>query len=175
MAGTPGSSKWSLSNWTAGPVTLFEALGIKKGTISYPQLSTQLPGSSNNSSSTSSSTTSSSGSTSSAVATGPCSAAQTQSNQKLGQQMAAALGWTGSEWAALNSLVMNESGWCNTIQNPDSTAYGIGQFLNTTWASTGYTKTSSPQTQIAAMLLYIKNTYGSPSAAWQFEQDNGYY
>lgn len=42
MAGTPGSSKWDLTNWSSGSVTLFQALGIKKGTISYPPLQTQL-------------------------------------------------------------------------------------------------------------------------------------
>jgi hypothetical protein len=42
MAGNPGSSKWDLTGWTPGSVTLFQALGIKKGTISYPPLQTQL-------------------------------------------------------------------------------------------------------------------------------------
>ena len=42
MAGTPGSSKWDLTNWSSGPVTVFQALGIRKGTISYPPLQTQL-------------------------------------------------------------------------------------------------------------------------------------
>jgi hypothetical protein len=42
MAGQPGSSKWDLTNWTSGTVTLFQALGIKKGTISYPPLQTEL-------------------------------------------------------------------------------------------------------------------------------------
>jgi hypothetical protein len=42
MAGKPGSSKWDLTNWTSGSVTLFQALGISKGTIQYPALQTQL-------------------------------------------------------------------------------------------------------------------------------------
>ena len=42
MAGRPGNSRWDLTNWTSGKVTLFQALGIKKGTIQYPPLQTQL-------------------------------------------------------------------------------------------------------------------------------------
>lgn len=55
---------------------------------------------------------------------GPGTAA---SNQALGQQMAAAFGWTGAEWTALNNIVMRESGWSSTAQNPTSSAYGIAQ------------------------------------------------
>lgn len=42
----PGTSKdpnrWALSNWTGGPVTLFQALGIRKGTVQYPKLEPSL-------------------------------------------------------------------------------------------------------------------------------------
>jgi SLT domain-containing protein len=56
-----------------------------------------------------------------------------------------------------------------------STAYGIFQFLDTTWASVGYTKTSDPVVQIAAGLAYVKQRYGDPVKAWAFHQANGYY
>ena len=105
-----------------------------------------------------------------------CSAAQTAANKKLGQTLAAAYGWgTGSQWGYLNGVVMLESGWCNTAQNDTSTAYGIGQFLDTTWAGTGYSKTSDPTIQILAMLRYIKDRYKTPQAAYAFHIQNDWY
>lgn len=105
-----------------------------------------------------------------------CTASQTASNKQLGQLLAAAYGWgTGAEWNALNGVVLLESGWCNKAQNPTSTAYGIGQFLDTTWAAVGATKSSDPATQITAMLRYIKERYGTPEKAYSFHIANGYY
>lgn len=87
-------------------------------------------------------------------------------NAALGKIMATSYGWTGPQWDALYQLWQHESGWNNTAQNPTSTAYGIAQFLNSTWGSVGATKTSDPSGQIAAGLRYIANAYGSPLAAW---------
>lgn len=70
----------------------------------------------------------------------------------------------------LNQLVMHESRWNPTVQNPNSTAYGIGQFLDATWAGVGATKTSDPYAQIRAMLKYIQGRYQTPTNAWK-----GYY
>lgn len=84
----------------------------------------------------------------------------------LARNMAAAMGWTGAQWQALYNLVMGESGWRPTAQNPTSSAYGLFQFLDSTWASVGFRKTSDVQTQIAAGLAYIKRVYGSPLAAY---------
>lgn len=96
-------------------------------------------------------------------------------NQALGRQLAAQIGWTGSMWNALNALVMSESGWNATAQNPTSTAYGIGQFLDSTWASVGAVKTSIPLLQIQAMFRYIMQRYGNPLGAWAFKQSHGWY
>lgn len=99
-----------------------------------------------------------------------------KANQALGRLMAGSYGWaTGTEWTALNNIVMAESGWDNQAQNPTSTAYGIFQFLDTTWASVGYTKSSDPVVQIAAGLAYIKQRYSDPVKAWQFHLANGWY
>ncbi len=95
-------------------------------------------------------------------------------NRKLGRKLNAARGWDGF-WPALDALVMSESGWNNFAQNPTSTAYGIGQFLNSTWAGVGYSKTSDPRTQILAMLDYIAQRYSNPSRAWAFKQAHNYY
>jgi hypothetical protein len=85
----------------------------------------------------------------------------------LGQRLAAQLyGWIGAQWNALFQLWNNESGWNPNAQNPTSTAYGIAQFLNSTWATVGATKTSDPGGQIVAGLRYIRQAYGSPGNAW---------
>ena len=49
------------------------------------------------------------------------------------------------------------------------------QFLDSTWASTGIEKTSDPYRQIDAGLIYIKNRYGTPCAAWDHFQRYGWY
>lgn len=89
-------------------------------------------------------------------------------NRAMGQQMAARVGWTGAEWNALDQLWQHESGWNNLAQNPTSTAYGIPQFLDSTWASVGVAKTSDAKQQIAAGIKYIQQRpdYGVPSRAW---------
>lgn len=88
-------------------------------------------------------------------------------NFKYAQQIAPQFGWDQNELDAWYQLGMNESGWRNTAQNPTSTAYGIGQFLDQTWNNYG-PKTSDPQTQVKYMAQYINNRYGSPSQALAF-------
>ena len=97
-------------------------------------------------------------------------------NKKLMQQMAQAMyRWgSGGQWSALDSLEMSEAGYRNTAQNPTSTAYGMGQFLDSTWAGYG-PKTANPKLQIQYMLEYIKQRYGTPEKAWAFHQANNYY
>jgi len=97
-------------------------------------------------------------------------------NAAMGRLLAAQLyGWTGGRWNALYALWQRESGWNNNAQNPTSTAYGIPQFLNSTWASTGIAKTSDPHQQILAGLRYIVARYGSPAGAWAHETSAGWY
>lgn len=98
-----------------------------------------------------------------------------KANESMGQQLAAQRGWSGAEWNALDKLGMMESGWRNTAQNPTSTAFGIGQFLNSTWAGTGFTKTSDPRQQILAMLKYISSRYGDPINALRHEMQQHWY
>jgi phage-related protein len=87
--------------------------------------------------------------------------------QKLAQQMASMYGWIGAQWDALKALVQGESGWNPNAQNPTSTAYGLFQFLNSTWAGVGATKTSDPAGQIQAGLEYIRQRYGTPLDAYR--------
>lgn len=97
-------------------------------------------------------------------------------NFKYAQGIAGNYGWGNpSELAAWYTLGMKESGWRNTAQNPTSTAYGIGQFLNSTWKGVGMAKTSDPALQVEAMARYIRNRYGSPSKALAFHYKNNWY
>lgn len=87
--------------------------------------------------------------------------------QALVRTVAAGRGWgTGPQWNALYNLIMGESGFNPNAQNPTSSAYGIFQFLDSTWASVGASKTSDPWAQTAAGLRYIANSYGSPANAY---------
>jgi len=90
------------------------------------------------------------------------------------RQMAAQMGWGEDQWPALEELVQRESSWSPTAQNPTSTAYGLFQFLDSTWANYGQ-KTSDPAAQAQAGLSYIRDRYGSPSAALSFHDRKNYY
>jgi cell wall-associated NlpC family hydrolase len=101
-------------------------------------------------------------------------------NKAIMQRWAARYGWgTGQEWSSLNTLEMHEAGYNNLAQNPGSTAFGMGQFLDTTWASVGGKKTSDPNLQAMYMMKYIKQRYGNPEKAWSQYYDHpggvGYY
>jgi hypothetical protein len=87
----------------------------------------------------------------------------------------AQLGGDAGEFSCLESLWGKESGWNPDAQNPTSTAYGIPQFLDSTWAGTGIAKTSDGYRQIDAGLIYINNRYGSPCGAWSHSQSTGWY
>src|SRR5690606_36421804 len=79
------------------------------------------------------------------------------------------------QWWALDRLVQKESGWNPRAQNPRSTAFGLFQFLDSTWATVGARKTADPHAQIDAGLRYIAQRYGSPTAALAFHNRNGWY
>jgi len=85
------------------------------------------------------------------------------------------LGGDGSQFGCLENLWGKESGWNPNAQNPSSTAYGIPQFLDSTWAGTGIAKTSDGYRQIDAGLIYIDERYGSPCGAWSHSQSTGWY
>lgn len=92
------------------------------------------------------------------------------------QGVAKVYGWdSGANWAALDRLIAKESSWNPNAQNPTSTAYGLFQFLNGTWGSTGVAKTSDPGRQAEAGLRYIQSRYGNPVAALDFHNRNNWY
>jgi cell wall-associated NlpC family hydrolase len=84
-------------------------------------------------------------------------------------------GWTGAQWTALDWLISKESSWNPAAQNPTSTAYGLFQFLDKTWAGTGGTKTSDPVLQSFYGLKYIKNRYKTPAGAKAHWESNHWY
>ena len=92
------------------------------------------------------------------------------------QGLAAKRGWgSGTEWNALTWLINKESSWNPNAQNPTSTAYGLFQFLNSTWSGTGIRKTSDPTLQTMAGLKYIAQRYGTPSKAAAFHRSHNWY
>lgn len=76
---------------------------------------------------------------------------------------------------SLKWIIQHESGGNPTAQNPNSTAYGLMQFLDSTWGNYGYEKTSDPVQQLIAGNAYIKQRYGSADAAKAFWEKNHWY
>ncbi len=102
----------------------------------------------------------------------------TGSNAAIVTAVAATFGWIGAQLKALFSLLMGESGLRNTAQNPTSTAFGMYQFLDSTWASVGGSKTSDPRLQSIYGDRYIKLVYGDPEhayAAWLSRSPHWYH
>jgi Transglycosylase SLT domain len=112
-----------------------------------------------------------------AAAPAPAASGSSSSPAPRGSFKDYAMAKVGSsqQFSCLEQLWGKESGWNPNAQNPTSTAYGIPQFLNSTWASTGIAKTSDGYRQIDAGLIYIENRYGSPCGAWSHSQANGWY
>ncbi|MBC7460158.1 MAG: peptidoglycan DD-metalloendopeptidase family protein [Thermoleophilia bacterium] len=76
--------------------------------------------------------------------------------------------WASSP--ALAQLLLHESSFNPTAQNPTSTAYGLFQFLDSTWQGSGGQKTADPYLQSVYGLRYVERRYGSPERAWAFWQ-----
>lgn len=92
------------------------------------------------------------------------------------RQVANTYGWgAGPEWNALDWLIQHESSWNPTAQNPTSTAYGLFQFLDSTWSGYGIPKSSDPRLQALAGLRYIKGRYGDPIGAQGFWEGHHWY
>lgn len=149
-------------------------------------------------SSGSSSSSGGSGETSSdgavAAVGGTVSGTTEKANQAAAMLQAAAYGWTGSQWTALNNVEMAEAGWNNLAENPGSGAFGIAQALghgtsgtagkygNEYGANYGLSTSQavaanngSAGPQIQWMLGYIKAVYGNPENAWAHEQSDHWY
>ena len=102
-----------------------------------------------------------------------CENPNAQWNKKLSKAYAKLLvmeeyGWNLSEYRALLKLWGKESAWNHTADNPESSAYGIAQVLNT--------KPGTPAPlQIERGLEYIQHRYDKPSIAWAHWRNNNWY
>ena len=95
--------------------------------------------------------------------------------QSTAYNMLASFGFSTSQFGCLQDLWNREGGWSYDAENP-SGAYGIPQSLPASkMASAGPDYLTNPATQIKWGLGYIKDVYGSPCAAWNFELANNYY
>ena len=98
------------------------------------------------------------------------------SPRQIAQAMLGSFGWSSSQFSCLDPLWEHESRWSVTAANPGSGAFGIPQALpGSRMASAGPDWQTSAATQITWGLRYIRDTYGSPCAAWSHEQSAGWY
>ncbi|MGH3163481.1 MAG: lytic transglycosylase domain-containing protein [Streptosporangiaceae bacterium] len=98
------------------------------------------------------------------------------SPRQIAQAMLGSFGWSSSQFSCLDPLWEHESRWSVTAANPGSGAFGIPQALpGSRMASAGPGWQTSAVTQIKWGLRYIRDTYGSPCAAWSHEQATGWY
>lgn len=85
-------------------------------------------------------------------------------------------GLSPSEFGCLDALWVSESDWDPTADNPTSSAYGIPQALTGgTHDNLPADYMTNPVSQIEWGLWYIKNSYGTACAAWEFKQANNWY
>ena len=77
--------------------------------------------------------------------------------------------WDRQEHKCLVLLWHKESGWNSKAKNPRSSAFGIPQFLDSTWLNYKFPlRPKDPQVQIDAGLRYIYKRYDTPCQAWGF-------
>ena len=80
-----------------------------------------------------------------------------------------------AEWKCLDNLWTSESHFNPKALNMGSHAYGIAQFLPSTWGNYNLKETSVAQVQIQDGLHYIQSRYGDPCNAWKFWKSHQWY
>lgn len=107
-----------------------------------------------------------------ASAQAPLMKTQFSMSVKALAQFHAAKQWGNpEEFKCLNQLVHHESRWNPKALNKSSGAYGLFQFLPTTWKNYKYPyRPKDPEIQIKAGLRYIFKRYKTPCKAWAFWQ-----
>lgn len=92
------------------------------------------------------------------------------------QIMKTTYNWGADQFKCYDNIIMRESLWKVTADNPTSSAYGIPQALpGSKMASEGADWRTNPATQIKWGLKYVKDRYGTPCGAWGFKSSNGWY
>jgi hypothetical protein len=82
---------------------------------------------------------------------------------------------SAEEFEALHELIDRESKWDSDAQNPKSTAYGLGQFLDQTWELVGVEKSADYRIQLIASHKYVMMRYGSWVKALEHHKRYGWY
>lgn len=84
--------------------------------------------------------------------------------------------WGAEQFTCYNNIIMRESKWIVSADNPHSSAYGIPQALpGKKMASFGADWRTNPATQIRWGLDYVHDRYGTPCGAWSFKRGHGWY
>jgi len=84
--------------------------------------------------------------------------------------------WGDAEFTCYNAIIMRESKWIVSADNPHSSAYGIPQALpGSKMAAFGADWRTNPATQIRWGLDYVHVRYGTPCQAWSFKRGHGWY
>ncbi|WP_333741212.1 transglycosylase SLT domain-containing protein [Streptomyces sp. IBSBF 2806] len=110
-----------------------------------------------------------------ALSAAPAHAATTSSASQA-QAIAHKMIPNAAQYNAFSNIVKHESGWNVSATNASSGAYGLVQALpGSKMASAGSDWKSNAKTQIKWGLDYMNSRYGSPVAAWNFWQANGWY
>jgi len=96
--------------------------------------------------------------------------------REIARALLAEFGFGQDQFACLDAIWSQESGWRVDADNPYSSAYGIPQALpGSKMASAGDDWETNAATQIRWGLGYIADRYGTPCSAWGFKQGHGWY
>lgn len=82
------------------------------------------------------------------------------------------------DWDLADWLIRRESSWNPNAQNPNSTAFGLKQFLDSTWAGVGCSKSeaiNNPVYQLNCGHQYVLNRYNSWEGAVNFWRVHHWY
>ncbi|HEX5771701.1 MAG TPA: lytic transglycosylase domain-containing protein [Nocardioidaceae bacterium] len=96
--------------------------------------------------------------------------------REIARRLMPEYGLSESEFECLDALWVSESDWDSTADNPTSTAYGIPQALTGgTHDNLPADYMTNPVSQIRWGLWYVRESYGTACAAWEFKQANDWY
>lgn len=89
-----------------------------------------------------------------------------------------AIAWQRTPWATdiyLHRVIRYESNFNPNAVNRDSGACGLFQLLPCPWESDSRTVYATQYVQVGRGVRYISGRYGSPAAAWNHIERNGWY
>ena len=78
------------------------------------------------------------------------------------------LDWDEEQIKAMAKICWRESRYNPNNQHPVSSAFGLYQFLDSTWQYYGIEKTTDPLLQTIAAVRYIEDRYETPEKALEF-------